>query len=88
MKLLDLFCDGEEMKPPSLAENDCLPTVKTRSNNPYITYRQSCCSGYPEQCRNGCPDADLYHYDEAGKPISLKSDFCKRHPRPEGAMLQ
>ena len=57
------------------------------SGNKYIDYRRASCDGYPGQCA-GCPDAQLYHLDEHGEPYALRSDFCKRHPRPEWAVLQ
>jgi len=58
-----------------------LPEPARSSGNKYIDYRRASCDGYPGQCA-GCPDAQLYHLDEYGKPYALRSDFCKRHPRP------
>ena len=60
---------------------------KQAPGNRFEAYWYETCPDYWRGC-SSCPDADLYHYDEDGKPYALRSDFCKRHPRPSLAVLQ
>ena len=43
-----------------------------KTTNRYETYWRSCCQDYWGGCFS-CSDADLYHYDDDGKPVALNS---------------
>ena len=60
--------------------------VKRQGRNRTEAYWYDACPDYWRGCAS-CPDADLYHYDEAGKPVALNSQFCRRHPLPPWAQV-
>ena len=73
---------AREHKPAILKE-----LARRAGINPWEAYWYSVCPDYWQGCES-CPDASLYHYDDAGKPIALNSQFCKRHPLPDWARTE
>ena len=88
MKLLDLFCDdpAAPVCGPVAADglvDDVNPTRYPKTTSEWL----ETCPDYWRGCPF-CPDADLYHYGEDGKPYALNSQFCKRHVPPQRRFLQ
>jgi len=73
---------AKEHKPAILRE--LRRRKKQTPGNRFEAYWYETCPDYWRGC-SSCPGADLYHYDEDGKPVALNSKFCKRHDPPPWA---